>query len=531
MKIKIFKLFPLCFCILVLLTFCVPVAAAESSYYADEEEGNYHNGTMITPFHSISPLAEKDGNLIVVLDPGHGGDDSGAAANGAKERDLNMKVALYCKQYLERYDNVTVYLTRSDNKTYYTLAERAQIAANKGADLLISLHFNANNSHRITGTEAYVSHLEEYTLKGLADNIVQNLHQLGPDNRGVKIRESENNTYWIDGIRLADYYGMIRNPAYHEIPATIVEHCFIDSSDYANFANTDAKLKAMGEADAKAVVTYFRLDEKISETTLANKKYTALEELEQQYNALELSNYNSAFRARISAVYEDAKARIENATGTGKIDLTLNRACKTWANYPVIDENETMFSDVKKNDWFLPAVDYCVTHELFFGTTENTFSPNKAITRGMFIAVLGRTAGVEEKTPCETKFSDVPATQYYAPHIQWATEHDIVAGISETLYKPDTEIRREDILRMLHNYCLSQEIEIEATSTKTIGDFKDGDTVDSWAIDAMNWGITCGIIQGDDTNNLHPRESASRAEVAQIMMMFTKSINTDPTVE
>ena len=518
MQKKICKLLSVLLCFLILFALCAPVSAAESSLYTEEEESGYPDDFTVTPYSGISPLATNDGNLIIVLDPGHGGKDGGASANDANESNLNMKVALYCKQYLEQYPNVTVYLTRPDNSTYRGLEERAAIAAEYGADLVVSIHFNAGGSR---GAEVYVSRLEEYALTDLAQNIVNNLSDLGIANRGVKTRTSENGTYWIDNIRLADYYAMIRNPAYYEIPSCIVEHCFIDSSDYAAFANSDAKLKALGEADAKAIVSTFRLDEKVSETTLANKKYTAMEELNKQYESMDPEQYNNEFRKRIPAVYEDAKNRIENAVCTGKIDLTLQRTLKTLADYPKLGENETVFKDVMKTDWFCPAVLYCTDHKLFYGTTESTFSPQLFITRGMFIAVLGRMEGIEEKTPCETRFSDVSASQYYAPHIKWASEQKIVAGLSETSYGPDIPIRREDLLRILCNYCEVKGISFTETSTKTIGDFKDGHTVDSWAVDAMNWGIKCGIMHGDDTGNLNPRSNASRAEVAQIMMMFT----------
>ncbi|MGN0963405.1 MAG: N-acetylmuramoyl-L-alanine amidase, partial [Clostridia bacterium] len=469
MQKKIFPLLPVLLCFLILFPLCAPVSAAESSLYTEEEESGYPDDFTVTPFSGISPLAADDGKFVIVLDPGHGGKDGGASANGANESNLNMKVALYCKQYLEQYPNVTVYLTRPDNSIYRGLEERAAIAAEYGADIVVSIHFNAGGSR---GAEVFVSRLEEYALTDLAQNIVNNLSGLGITNRGVKTRTSENGTYWIDNIRLADYYAMIRNPAYYEIPSIIVEHCFIDSSDYAAFANSDAKLQALGEADAKAIVSTFRLDEKISETTLANKKYTAMEELNNQYESMDLHRYNSTFQNRINSVYEDAKNRIENAVCTGKIDLTLQRTLKTMANYPQLGENETVFSDVMKTDWFCPAVLYCTDHKLFYGTTESTFSPHLYITRGMFIAVLGRMEGIEEKTPCETKFSDVSANQYYAPHIKWASEQNIVAGLSETTYGPDIPIRREDLLRMLCNYCEVKGISLTETSTKTIGDFK-----------------------------------------------------------
>ena len=85
-------------------------------------------------------------------------------------------------------------------------------------------------------------------------------------------------------------------------------------------------------------------------------------------------------------------------------------------------------------------------------------------------------------------------------------------------------IRREDMLRILQNYCNTAGIELKDVSTKTAADFKDNASIDSWATEAMDWAIAKGIINGNDQNRLCPRENATRAEVAQIMMNFCKSI-------
>ncbi len=93
-------------------------------------------------------------SLIVVLDPGHGGSDPGTQANGIVEKTVNLKIAQYCKAELEEYAGLTVYMTRTDD-TYLSLAQRAQVAINKKANVFVSLHNNANTSAVPNGANVY----------------------------------------------------------------------------------------------------------------------------------------------------------------------------------------------------------------------------------------------------------------------------------------------------------------------------------------------------------------------------------------
>lgn len=528
------RLFPLILiCLTILFCFSTGLFASDTEkFYADEDSGE----NIVTDFifsndpSDTVPFA-KNGNLIVVLDPGHGGFDSGAENyNGsAYEKNLNLKVAQYCKAYLEKYSNVTVYMTRTNdtnpgaNKNE-SLGKRASIAASYGADIFISIHFNSADSSTAKGAEVYVSSLEEYSLTELGNAIMTNLKGLGISDRGVRIRTSESKpiTLWTDGIRPADYYGVIKASATRNIPGMIIEHCFINNpAEYNSFASSDAKLKALGEADAKAIVSHFRLNESISATTLENRRYTALNTLK---NSVDPMNYNAKNHPTVEKIYNDAVERIEAATGTGKIDLTLNRATKTIAHIPKAGANETIFSDVKKNDWFCNAVLYCYQNGLFYGTSDTTYSPRTNISRGMFITVIGRIEKIGNTVPANTKFSDVDPKMYYAPYVKWASEKGIVAGISETKFAPDDPIRREDLVRMIHNYCLYKGIELPSASTKTVDDFTDSDTIDEYAKENMVWAVSTGLLKGNDKNILNPRGNASRAEVSQIMKVFYELI-------
>lgn len=207
-------------------------------------------------------------NLVIVLDPGHGKSDVGAVNRRHRlyERDVNLKVAKACRNYLEEnYEGVTVFLTRETNNGFLSLKGRAKFAQACDADVLISLHQNASVSHRSTGAEVWVTrstakagyHKE---MKKLGNKILSQLvNRCGFRKRGVYTRKSGYLKY-SNGQR-ADYYGVIRESIYLGIPAMIVEHGYIDSSDYSKM-NSNAKTKKMGVADAIGIASYYGLEKK-----------------------------------------------------------------------------------------------------------------------------------------------------------------------------------------------------------------------------------------------------------------------------
>lgn len=215
--------------------------------------------------------SEKPGNLIVVLDPGHGGFDSGAiGVNNAREKDLTLKIAQYCKEELEQYGGVTVYMTRTADTNVGgatdpgdSLAKRVEYAKEKNADILVSLHLNAVNKSA-HGAEVYYPNSNYDAAvgsegKNLAQKIQNELVGLGLSNRGIHIKNSANNSTYPDGS-LQDYYGLIRQSKRAGFPAIIVEHAFIDNmNDYNQYLSSDVKLQALGIADATGIAAAYGL--------------------------------------------------------------------------------------------------------------------------------------------------------------------------------------------------------------------------------------------------------------------------------
>ena len=217
---------------------------------------------------------------ILVLDPGHGGTDPGAMnlTAGIIERDVNLKIARYLKEYLEQYAGVRVILTHNGfAEGKIELLDRAMVGRNNNADMLISLHCNASDtSKEVHGAEAYVTKstlLPKYNQEcsRLANLILNNLNKLGIANNGVKIRLSGDETeVYSDGTR-GDYYGIIRysmkgvfdGPGANiqngeGMSAVLVEHCYIQNGD-EKYINTDEAIKKVSKADCDAIVEYYKL--------------------------------------------------------------------------------------------------------------------------------------------------------------------------------------------------------------------------------------------------------------------------------
>ncbi len=197
-----------------------------------------------------------DGELIVVLDPGHGGENLGADYNGYIEKEMNMIVANAMYEELSKYDGITVYMTRTgDVETDISLKDRAKIAKDLNADYLFCLHFNMSANNNFYGSEIWIQskgqeNRDGYAFAGIQ---LQEMKELGLFIRGVKTRLNEKGT---------DYYGILRQCKEYGIPAVLIEHCHVDNAIDVEFCDSKEDLEAFGKADATAVAKYFGLSSK-----------------------------------------------------------------------------------------------------------------------------------------------------------------------------------------------------------------------------------------------------------------------------
>ena len=209
-----------------------------------------------------------DKTTVITIDPGHGGKRTGAIYNKVNEKDITLKVAKYARDYLlDNYENVEVYLTREDDRDLaedlaYDLEMRAIIAKEHNSDALVSIHFNASEDHKKTGTYIYVSRREHVAqqCKDLAKAIMKELTDLGLRERAIEQRKS--NDMFDETGDPYDYYAINRHCAARDIPGIIVEQCFMDNDNDRPFIDSEMALKKLGEANARGIAAYFELTPK-----------------------------------------------------------------------------------------------------------------------------------------------------------------------------------------------------------------------------------------------------------------------------
>lgn len=178
------------------------------------------------------------------------------------------------------------------------------------------------------------------------------------------------------------------------------------------------------------------------------------------------------------------------------------------------------FTDVKSGSWFYDAVKYAYAQGLMTGTSATTFAPNGTMNRAMIVTVLYRL----EKSPAVTgasKFTDVPAGQWYSDAVAWAAANKIVNGYDETTFGPMNAVTREQMAAILFRYEQVKGLE-NVTLEENLNRFPDQNKISAYAIPALQWAVGQKIINGNADGTLDPTGTATRAQVAQI---FTNLLN------
>ncbi len=188
-------------------------------------------------------------------------------------------------------------------------------------------------------------------------------------------------------------------------------------------------------------------------------------------------------------------------------------------------QDSNPFTDVKKSDWYYDAVRYARVNGFFGGVSKTLFAPGGTMTRGMFVTVLGRMAGVDPANYTEaSEFSDVAADAYYAPYVQWAAKYGITNGTGGGKFAPDRLISREEMVVFFVRYLelFGVELDTGADITTTPSDLE---AVSSWARDAVLKLWKTGLLNGSG-GRFDPKGDASRAQAAALCMRMDKGVDT-----
>lgn len=180
---------------------------------------------------------------------------------------------------------------------------------------------------------------------------------------------------------------------------------------------------------------------------------------------------------------------------------------------PGTPEKNARCSDVAADAWYAPAVVYVMDSGLFDLTGADTFSPNAPMTRLMLAEALYRLSG------SPTAGGANPFTDTSAPSVAWAYERGVVSGVGDGTFTPGGAVTREQIAAMLMRYAA---LNGGVSARGKLSDFKDAASVSGWAEEAMAWAVGEKLVNGTGAGNLDPQGTASRAQVAQIIMNFGK---------
>ena len=182
-------------------------------------------------------------------------------------------------------------------------------------------------------------------------------------------------------------------------------------------------------------------------------------------------------------------------------------------NYP--------FTDTLNSAWYYEDAVYTYVNGLISGTTDTTFSPNLAMTRGMLATVLWRME--YEPQASVTSFTDVNEGMYYADAVAWAFANGIVSGYNNEVFGPNDNITREQMAAILHRYARYKGYDVSIDEDTNILSYNDALNISEYAISAMQWACGAGLIQGSD-GNLMPQGEASRAQLAAILHRFSENV-------
>ena len=234
----------------VILTF--GCSMQNSIVYAEEDGTNNADeqySDSVGEQEQLPGLEEKP--IVVVIDPGHGGENLGGQYEDYTEKEMTLITAKAMKEELEKYEGITVYMTRIGDEDL-GLDERCAYAEVMDADFLFCLHYNLSGEHTLFGAECWVSAFGENYSKGysFASVEIDMLQELGLYSRGIKTRLNDK------GI---DYYGILRHSVERNVPCVLIEHCHLDHENDKPFYDHNEKLKEFGRLDATAVAKYFGL--------------------------------------------------------------------------------------------------------------------------------------------------------------------------------------------------------------------------------------------------------------------------------
>ncbi|CEO31206.1 N-acetylmuramoyl-L-alanine amidase [Paraclostridium sordellii] len=433
-------------------------------------------------YYSFYKAEPKSRNYYkVFIDPGHGGDDSGAPGLGSKnEDDLNLEVAMKVKKKLEA-KNIDVKMSRESDE-FIKLGERANMANQYGADVFVSIHQNSvDNAESVHGIETYY-HPNKSMYEPLAKDIQDNaINQTGAKSRGVKssnlavLRESNMPSSLFESgfVTNLQEYNKLINPSYQDKLATGI----VDGIE--TYLKNNIQLDGQ---DLPVINTGVVTTDGLNVRSGVGTSYPVIGTL---------SNGNKVDIVETIDGWHKIKYKGSYGYVSGK--------------YIQID-SKTTFNDIDGH-WAKNAIIDFATKGYINGYGDGTFKPDNSITRAEFVKILNKAFGYTNVG--KENFSDVNPSDWYYNDICIGVNAGYINGYEDNTFKPDKQITREEASKII------------ATALNLKGDgnlnFKDSSEISNWAkpyVDALS---DNNIINGYEDNTFRPHNNMTRAENVTIL--------------
>lgn len=414
---------------------------------------------------AVNAAGSKDADwLYITLDPGHGGDGAGGNDPGAmsstygyQEADLVLKIGLYLKQELETYRNVHVDMTRSDSYgTYYT-APLSEVE--RRVDFAVEKHSDL---------------LVSLHLNSVASGSAY----------GATILTSNGN-YRPEIAKVIDGVGTNI--------LTQLQRLGIDTSrGLTKESSHDNTLYPNGKlADYYGIVRYGV--EKNAPSMIVEHCFISNDSDCRQFLSSD---------AKLQAIAQADARGIAAYYGLEKKD-------------PGEVDVEPPFLDCRSH-WAKDYINRAADAGWVNGTGDGLFQPNGTLTRAMFVTMLAGLSGVDEAKYPGSRFSDVPAAQWYAPSVAWAASEGIVSGTGDGQFQPDRNITRQEMAQIMAGYLAWKGVDTTPGADSTAYNIPDRADIAAWALDSVCFCYEKGLLSGRDTG-FAPLENATRAEACVVL--------------
>ena len=240
-----------------------------------------------------------------------------------------------------------------------------------------------------------------------------------------------------------------------------------------------------------------------------------------------LGKENAGYWANLYHYDEDAEALNFEAAAKIDEDGSVTIPFSHASQYAIVIDTHShatvdvsdLFIDVARDAWYKDAVQYAYDHGLMTGVSDTEFAPEATTTRAMIVSILARLEGVT--TAEAAGFADVDDNDWYATAVNWAANVGVVNGYEDNTFRPNTAITREQLAAILMNYAAYKGEDV--SNRADLSAYSDTATISSWAEETMQWAVAEGLISGVTNDQLQPQGNATRAQVAAILQRFLEA--------